>query len=53
MPCPLQSPDGNPIEHVSATLNEKLDKMKITSKAMLRMKIQDVWRDITPNYLNQ
>lgn len=42
MPSPAHFPAPSPTEHVWVTLKEKSDKMKIISKAMHRMKVQDV-----------
>ena len=48
---PQQSPDLNPIENVWSHIKAELDKLSITSKAMLRIEIQQIWRNIEAAYL--
>jgi transposase len=48
---PPQSPDCNPIENAWSQLKRDLDKLRITSKAMMRVEIQRLWMNMDASYL--
>ncbi|CAK9815645.1 Transposable element Tc1 transposase [Anthophora plagiata] len=47
LPCPPQSPDLNPIEHLWEELDRRLRTSIITSKDTLKQNIMDAWNSIT------
>ena len=50
---PPQSPDLNPIENVWAHVKSELDKQNITSKEMMRQRIQQIWANIDGSFLQK
>lgn len=52
-PTPPQSPDVNPIENLWAHLENKIRKLKCSSKTQLVENLRKCWSEITPDFTNK